>query len=76
MTNDLQRRVQQHQSKQVPGFTSRYNVSRLMHYEVFNSVTEVIARETKIKGRNRLKKEQLIEEHNPYWEELASTLNK
>jgi predicted GIY-YIG superfamily endonuclease len=47
-----------------------------MHYEVFNSVTEVIARETKIKGRNRLKREQLIEEHNPYWEELASTLNK
>jgi putative endonuclease len=76
VTNDLQCRVRQHKSKQMPGFTSRYNVTRLMHCESFDDVTAAIAREKQIKGWSRLKKEQLIEEHNPRWEDLACGLSE
>ena len=72
VTNDLERRVQEHKSKQVPGFTARYNVSQLVYSEVFSDVHDAIAREKQIKSWSRARKNALIEEHNPRWNDLAA----
>ena len=72
VTNDLERRVQEHKSKQVPGFTARYNVSQLVYGEVFSDVRDAIAREKQIKSWSRARKNALIEEHNPRWNDLAA----
>ena len=71
VTNDLQRRVQQHKTKQVSGFTARYNVNRLVHSEAFSNVSDAIAREKQIKSWSRARKNALIEEYNPRWNDLA-----
>ena len=65
MTNDLQRRVYEHKRKETPGFSQRYNVTRLVYYESTNSVHVAIAREKQIKGWTRAKKMALIEAMNP-----------
>ena len=72
VTNDLERRVQEHKSKQVPGFTARYNVSQLVYSEVFSDVRDAIAREKQIKSWSRARKNALNEEHNPRWNDLAA----
>ena len=72
VTGDLERRIGQHKSREVPGFTARYNVDVLVHVEVFPSPTEAIAREKQIKGWNRAKKEALISTGNPDWTDLAA----
>jgi putative endonuclease len=71
ITNDLQRRVYQHKHKLIEGFTSKYNVTRLVYYEVFGDVRDAIAREKQIKGWRRSKKLALIEEMNPKWQDLS-----
>ena len=71
MTNDLQRRVEQHKQKLVEGFTQRYNVTRLVYYEATNDVHAAIAREKQIKGWRRSKKTELIESINPPWNDLS-----
>ena len=71
MTNDLHRRVYQHKRKLIPGFTSRYNVNRLVYFEVFKQPQQAIAREKQIKGWLRRKKIALIEELNPTWRDLS-----
>ena len=65
MTNDLHRRVLQHQMKAVDGFTSRYNIERLVWYESTGQVLDPLDRERQIKGWRREKKIELIEEDNP-----------
>jgi putative endonuclease len=65
MTGDLERRMVEHKGKLVPGFTSRYNVDRLVHVETFAHVTDAIARERELKGWRRDRKIALFEEHNP-----------
>ncbi|MCA1763659.1 MAG: GIY-YIG nuclease family protein [Cryomorphaceae bacterium] len=70
MTNDLAVRCRQHQEKRVVGFTKRYNVDRLVYYEVFRYVQESIRREKQIKGYSRAKKVALINNCNPTWEAL------
>jgi putative endonuclease len=72
MTNDLVRRVSEHKGKVIAGFTAKYNVHRLVHYEVFGQVWEAIAREKRIKGWSRAKKVALIESGNPRWRDLAA----
>jgi putative endonuclease len=72
VTNDLERRVYQHKHKLVPGFTSKYNISRLVHYEETTDVREAIAREKQIKGWTRRKKAALIEASNPAWVDLSA----
>ncbi|HEY9869837.1 MAG TPA: GIY-YIG nuclease family protein [Candidatus Obscuribacterales bacterium] len=72
VTSDLERRIRQHKSRLVPGFTAKYNITRLVHYEEFTSVHDAIAREKQIKGWLRAKKIALIEEANPGWNDLAS----
>jgi len=71
MTNDLQRRVEQHKQKLVEGFTQRYNVTRLVYYEATNDVHAAIAREKQIKGWRRSKKTDLIESVNRTWKDLS-----
>jgi putative endonuclease len=71
VTNDLARRVHEHKSNLVAGFTSRYRITRLVHFEEFANVGDAIAREKQIKGWVRARKVRLIEENNPTWEDYA-----
>jgi len=70
VTNDLERRMQEHRSPDNRGFTSRYNVQKLVYYETFDDVVEAIAREKQIKGGSRQKKIDLIVGSNPWWNDL------
>ena len=71
VTNNIERRIYEHQQKLVPGFTSKYNISRLVYYECFGSPSAAIAREKQIKGWGRAKKTVLIETANPTWRDLS-----
>ena len=74
VTHDLPRRVYEHKEKMVPGFTTRYNVSRLVYYEVLDDPESAISREKQIKGGSRAKKMSLIDGMNPRWRDLATEL--
>ncbi len=74
VTNDLIRRVYEHKGKSVRGFTKKYNVSKLVYYEVFDSIEQAILREKQIKGGSRAKKIALINGMNPRWEDLYNRL--
>jgi putative endonuclease len=71
VTGSLVRRVWQHKNKLTPSFTSRYNLTQLVHYERFFYPDAAIAREKEIKGWRRSKKIKLIESMNPRWQDLA-----
>jgi putative endonuclease len=71
VTNDLQRRVYEHKHKLVPGFTQRYNITRLVYFEETSDVKSAIAREKQIKGWLRAKKLELINAVNPNWRDLS-----
>lgn len=71
VTNDLRRRVYEHKHKLIPGFTSKYNVTRLVYYEETQDVWAALAREKQIKGWRRSKKIALIESLNPKWQDLS-----
>ena len=71
VTGNLCRRVWQHKSKLIPGFTSRYNLTCLVYYERFFYPDAAITREKEIKGWRRSKKIKLIESMNPNWDDLA-----
>ena len=71
ITSDLEKRVYQHKEGVTEGFTSRYKLTKLVYYASTNDVREAIAREKQIKGWLRVKKVALIEEMNPYWEDLS-----
>ena len=70
VTNDLKRRVFEHKSKFVEGFTKKYNIDKLVFYEIYNDINEAITREKQIKGGSRVKKIKLIEEMNNKWNDL------
>ena len=72
MTNNLERRTYEHRHKLVPGFTKKYNVSRLVFWQASESLESARDREKEIKGWRRSKKVELIEQLNPYWSDLAS----
>jgi putative endonuclease len=72
ITGDLPRRVFEHKSKLVPGFTGRYNLTRLVYCEMFGYPGDAIQREKEIKGWVRSKKIKLIESMNPHWHDLAA----
>jgi len=71
VTNDLARRVYEHKHKLLPGFTSRYNITRLVYFEATPDVRAAIAREKQIKRWRREKKVALIESANRDWKDLA-----
>ena len=72
MTNDLQRRIYEHKNKSVRGFTSRYNVIKLVYFEHTTDVLQAIAREKEIKKWRREKKNRLVESMNPEWKDLSA----
>ena len=70
VTNDIYRRVNEHNDKVVCGFTERYNVNKLVYVEEFSSINDAIARERQLKKWRREKKETLINSVNPQWKDL------
>ncbi|HNS61117.1 MAG TPA: GIY-YIG nuclease family protein [Anaerolineales bacterium] len=70
VTSNLFKRAHEHKDKIVAGFTSRYNVTKLVYYEEFATMSEAIAREKQIKGGSRQKKIDLVNNKNPEWKEL------
>ena len=71
VTNDLERRLQEHQQELIEGFTKRYHVHKLVYYEWFARIEDAIACEKRLKGYRRERKNSLVEEKNPYWKDLA-----
>jgi putative endonuclease len=70
VTADLKGRVYQHREKLLPGFTNRYNVSKLVFYELGEDIAGAIGREKQIKAGSRQKKIDLINAFNPQWRDL------
>jgi len=75
VTNDLARRVSEHRNGLVPGFTKRYRVDRLVHWEGFGDIREAIEREKQLKAWRRDWKIGLIEAANPDWRDLFPALS-
>jgi len=73
VTNDIQRRMIEHRHGLVPGFTSRYRIFRLVHWEPFGDIRAAIAREKELKGWRREKKIWLIERDNATWQDLRES---
>lgn len=71
ITNDIKKRIYEHKNKLIPGFTKKYNISRLIYFETFGDVYSAISREKTIKGWLRKKKIELIRKTNPNWKDLA-----
>jgi putative endonuclease len=74
LTNDLARRVWEHRSKVIAGFTSRYGVTKLIFYEEYGSLLEARERERALKRWRRAWKFKLIEDMNPRWRDLYDEL--
>jgi len=74
VTNNLQRRVEEHRCAAIPSFTARYKMNRLVYFEHFQYIGDAIAREKEIKGWVRRKKIALIEAENPKWSDLRLEL--
>lgn len=74
VTNDLKRRVFEHREKLAEGFTERYNVNKLVYYEVFEDPENAIIREKRLKGGSRARKVRLIESMNPLWVDLYESI--
>ena len=71
VTNDLERRIVEHKTKILPGFTEKHDVTKLVYCEEIPDATSAIAREKRIKKWNRKWKLKLIEELNPNWRDLS-----
>jgi len=71
VTGNLHRRIRQHKQHAIEGFTAKYKVERLLHFEVFHEVLNAIAREKQLKLWTRAKKIALLEKRNPKWEDLS-----
>jgi putative endonuclease len=76
VTNDLVRRIDEHKNKTVKGFTSRYNIDKLVYYESTEDVGSAIAREKQIKGGSRKKKLDLIHSMNPEIRDLYPDISE
>ena len=70
VTNDLKRRIYEHKEKIIKDFTSKYNVTKLVYYEIFNSIVTAIEREKQIKSGSRDDKSALINKFNSEWKDL------
>lgn len=74
MTNNLKLRLKQHHNKDNKGFTSKYNLDKLVYFEKTQYVNNAIKREKLIKGWRRQWKENLINDMNPDWKDLSWVL--
>jgi len=73
-TNNLQRRVSEHKSKLIEGFTKKYNVTKLVYYEIYEDSYTAISREKQIKAGSRQKKIDLVNKMNNEWKDLYDEL--
>ena len=71
VTNDIQRRVSEHKSGLIPGFTQKYNCTKLVYFEEYSDINQAIEREKKLKKWRREKKDWLIKTLNPEFKDLA-----
>jgi putative endonuclease len=74
VTNDLKRRVYEHKAKLVNGFTKKYNIAKLVYYEMCDDIASAILREKQIKGFRRSKKVELVSAMNSNWRDLYDEL--
>ena len=74
MTNDLSRRISEHRSGEVPGFTADYRCHKLVYHEHYSEVEDAIAREKQLKRWSRTRKIGLIGRMNPRWVDLADDI--
>ncbi|MDO8584366.1 MAG: GIY-YIG nuclease family protein [bacterium] len=74
VTSNLAARVFQHKSKQADGFTKRYSIDKLVHYEIYSDAISAISREKQLKAGSRKKKIDLIEKENKEWRDLSDDL--
>ena len=76
ITSYLIKRVWEHKNKVVDGFTKRYNLYKLVYYEIYDDIETAINREKQIKSWSRRKKAELINALNPSWDDLYEKLSK
>lgn len=74
VTNNLVRRVYEHKNKLIDGFTKKYNIIKLVYYEIFDNPSSAIEREKQIKGGSRQKKINLINSINSQWDDLYKNI--
>jgi len=74
VTNELSRRLQEHRSGIIKGFSQRYRLYKLVYFEIYENVSEARAREHQIKGWSRARKDELVICANPEWRDLAGQL--
>ncbi|MGE0424597.1 MAG: GIY-YIG nuclease family protein [Reyranellaceae bacterium] len=74
VTNNLERRIEEHRAGIGGAFTRKYRIDTLVHVETCDRIDDAIAREKQIKGWSRAKKDALVESLNPHWAELAPRL--
>jgi putative endonuclease len=70
VTNNLMRRIWEHKSQLIAGFTKKYNITKLVYFETFDNPSDAIKREKQIKAGSRKKKLELINNFNPLWKDL------
>jgi len=70
VTSNLIKRIYEHKNKLVDGFSQKYNLTKLVYYEVLSNMYSAITREKQLKGLLRSKKIVLIQSKNPYWADL------
>jgi len=71
VTNNLERRIYEHKNKLIEGFSKKYNLQKLVYYEITNNVDSVIKREKQFKNWHREWKINLINQFNPEWKDLS-----
>ena len=74
VTNDIERRIKEHKSGLIPGFTQKYNCCKLVYYEQYSDINQAIEREKKLKKWRREKKEWLIKTMNPDFKDLGDEI--
>jgi len=74
ITNNLKKRIYEHKEKIIRSFTSRYNINKLVYYEIFEDIYNAISREKQIKSGSRRKKIDLVNNFNPQWKDLYNEI--
>ena len=72
LTNNLERRIYEHKNKLIQGFSKMYNLYKLVYYEYFTQIEDAINREKQLKGWKRIRKDNLINDFNPQWNDLSA----
>ena len=74
ITSDLVKRIWEHKTKALEGFTKKYNINKLVFFEIYNDPENAILREKQLKAGSRAKKIKLVTELNPAWKDLYGNL--